>query len=151
MDGRVRDSVVAMGRHKTATMSLPAPAVSAGISVVMAVIYLAIIVRRQHTVTGRSIFIACFLVAVGGLLVASFRVDSPFQRAALLTCAANSLVAVGFLGLFSVGLPLLIAGGLIMPSVARALTEAPRPWGPTIAAAATLAALTVVIVGLLAT
>jgi hypothetical protein len=38
-----------------------------------------------------------------------------------------------------------------MPSVARALTEAPRPWGPTIAVAATLAALTVVIVGLLAT
>lgn len=140
-----------MGRHKTATMSLPAPVVSAGISVVMAVIYLAIIVRRQHAVTGRSIFIACFLVVVGGLLVASFRVDSPFQRAALLTCAANSLVAVGFLGLFSIGLPLLIAGGLIMPSVARALTEAPRPWGPTIAAVATLAALTVVIVGLLAT
>jgi len=140
-----------MGRHKGATISLPAPIVSAGISVVMAVIYIAMITRRQHQVTGRSIFIACFLVAVAGLLVASFRFESPFHRAALLAGAANSLVAVGFLGLFSIGLPLLIAGGLLMPSVARALSEAPRPWGPTIAAAATLAALAIIIAGLLAT
>ena len=132
-------------------MPLPAPVVSAGISVVMAVIYLAIIVRRDHTVTGRSIFIASFLVVVAGLLLVNFRVESPFQRAALLAGAANALVAVGFLGLFSIGLPLLIAGGLLMPSVARALTEAPRPWGPTIAAGATLAALAIVIVGLLST
>ena len=132
-------------------MSLPGPIVSAGIAVVMAVIYLAIIVRRQHSLTGRSIFVACFLVAIAGFLVASFRVDNPFQRAALLTGTANSLVALGFLGLFSIGLPLLIAAGLVMPSVGRALAEAPRPWGPTIAAAATLAALAVIIVGLLAT
>lgn len=140
-----------MGRHRGATLPLPAPVVSAGISLVIAVIYLGIIVRRQHSITGRSIFIACFLVVVAGLLIASFRVESPFQRAALLAGAANSLVAVGFLGLFSIGLPLLLAAGLVMPSVARALTEAPRPWGPTIAAGATLAALAVIIVGLLAT
>jgi hypothetical protein len=140
-----------MGRHKGASAPLPGPVVSAGISVVMAVIYLGIIVRRQHAATGRSIFIAGFLVVVAGLLFASFRVESPFQRAALLAGAANSLVAVGFLGLFSIGLPLLIAGGLVMPSVARALTEAPRPWGPTVAAAATLAAVAVIVVGLLAT
>ncbi|HLW16162.1 MAG TPA: hypothetical protein VKV69_02215, partial [Actinomycetota bacterium] len=127
-----------MGRHKGATLPLPAPVVSAGISIVIAVVYLAMITHRQHGVTGRSIFIACFLVGVAGLLMASFRVESPFQRAGLLAGAANSLVAVGFLGLFSIGLPLLIAGGLLMPSVARALSEAPRPWGPTIAAAATL-------------
>ena len=140
-----------MGRHKSATMPLPAPVVSAGISVVVAVIYLGIIVRRQHDVTGRSIFIACFLVMIAGLLIASFRVESPFQRAGLLAAAANSLIAVGFLGLFSIGLPLILAGGLVMPSVARALSEAPRPWGPTIAAAATLGALAVIILGLLAT
>jgi len=132
-------------------MSLPGPVVSAGIAVVMAVIYLAIIVRRQHSVTGRSIFVACFLVAIAGFLVASFRVDNPFQRAALLAGAANSLVALGFLGLFSIGLPLLIAAGLVMPSVGRALAEAPRPWGPAIAAAATLTALAVIVIGLLAT
>jgi len=140
-----------MGRHKGATLPLPAPIVSAGISVVMAVIYLGMITRRHHEVTGRSIFIACLLVGIAGLLVASFRVESPFQRTALLAGAANSLVAVGFLGLFTIGLPLLIAGGLLMPSVARALTEAPRPWGPTLAAAATIAALAIIIVGLLAT
>jgi hypothetical protein len=140
-----------VGRHKGAALPLPAPVVSAGITVVIAVIYLAMITRRHHEVTGRSIFIACFLVAVAGLLVASFRVQSPFQRAALLAGAANSLVAVGFLGLFSIGLPLLIAGGLLMPSVSRALAEAPRPWGPMFAAAATLGAMAIIIVGLLAT
>jgi hypothetical protein len=140
-----------VGRHKSAALPLPAPVVSAGISVVMAVIYLAMITRRQHEVTSRSIFIACFLVAVAGGLVASFRIESPFQRAAVLAGTANSLIAVGFLGLFSIGLPLLIAGGLLMPSVSRALADAPRPWGPTFAAAATLAALAIIIVGLLAT
>ena len=91
------------------------------------------------------------LLLVAGLFAASLRVEGPLQRAALLTGAANALVAVGFLGLFSIGLPLLIAAGAAMPSVARALTDAPRPWGPTIAATAALAAVAVIIVGLLAT
>ncbi|HJT37944.1 MAG TPA: hypothetical protein VJ818_05920 [Actinomycetota bacterium] len=141
-----------MGRHKTsAATSLQPHVVSAGISVVVAVIYLAIVVRRQHDVSGRSIFVACFLVAVAALLVVSARIDDPLRRAALLAGAANSLIAIGFLGLFSIGVPLLIAGGIAMPGVARALTETPRPWGPTAAAAATLAALAIIIVGLLAT
>jgi hypothetical protein len=141
-----------MGRHKTsAAPSLQPHVVSAGISVIVAVIYLAIVVRRQHDASGRSIFVACFLLAVAGLLIASTRVDNPLQRAALLAGAANSLIAIGFLGLFSIGLPLLIAGGIAMPAVARALTETPRPWGPALAAAATLAALVIIVVGLLAT
>jgi len=148
---RARDSVMCMGRHKSAAVSLPAPAVSAGISGVMAVIYLGIVVRQHQHVSARAVFIACFLMLVAGLFAASFRVEGPLQRAALLTGAANALVAVGFLGLFSIGLPLLIAAGAAMPSVARALTDAPRPWGPTIAATAALAAVAVIIVGLLAT
>jgi hypothetical protein len=125
--------------------------ISAGVSAVIAVIYLGIIVRRQHELTGRSIFIACFLIMVAALLVASMRVESPLQRAALLTGAANSLIVLGFLGLFSIGLPLLVAGAIAMPSVARALAETPRPQGPTIAAMATLGAVAVIIVGLLVT
>jgi hypothetical protein len=140
-----------MGRHARATISVPGPFVSAGISVVVAVIYLGMVVRRQEHLPGRSIFVASLLVVVAGLFVASARVRNPFQRAALLTGGANSLVALGFLGLFSIGLPLLVAGGVAMPSVARALSDAPRPWGPTIAGAATLAALAVIVVGLLGT
>lgn len=140
-----------MGRHKTASPSLPPAIVSAGIAVVIAVVYLAIVVRQRHEVTGRAIFVAVFLVAIAGVLIASGRAQSPFVHAALLAGAANALVAIGFLGLFSIGLPLLVAGGIAMPSVARALAEAPRPWGPAIAVMATLGALAVIIVGLLAT
>jgi hypothetical protein len=140
-----------MGRHKTATTALPAPFVSAGISIVVGVVYLGIIYRQDHRLASRSIFIVSFLVAIAFALVASTRVAGPVQRAALLAAGANSLIALGFLGLFSIGLPLLLAGALAMPSTARALQEAPRPWGPSIVVVSSLGAVAVIIVGLLGT
>jgi hypothetical protein len=146
-----RDSVTAMGRHRTAQASFPTPFVSAGISVVVAFVYLAIVFRQDHRFPPRAIFIATLLVAVACVVVAGLRVESPVQRAAFLAGGANSLIALGFLGLFSIGLPLLIAGGLAMPPTARALTETPRPWGPSIVALSSLAAVAVIIAGLLGT
>jgi formate-dependent nitrite reductase membrane component NrfD len=140
-----------MGRHRTAAVSLPAPWISAGISAVMAVVYLGVVVRQQHEVDARAVFVAVFLLVVAGLMLASFRVENPFQRIALLSAATNALIALGFLGLFSIGVPLLIAGAVAMPSVARALGDTPRPWGPTVAAMATLGAIAVIVLGLLAT
>jgi hypothetical protein len=140
-----------MGRHKTATSSLPAPFVSAGISVVVAVVYLGIIYRQDHRLGSRPIFIVSFLVAIAFALVASTRLTGPIQRAALLASGANSLIALGFLGLFSIGLPLLLAGVLAMPSTARALQETPRPWGPSIVALSSLGVVAVIIAGLLGT
>jgi hypothetical protein len=146
-----RDSVTAMGRHKTATLSLPAPFVSAGISVVVAVVYLGIIYRQDHRLGSRAIFIASLLTAIAFVLVASTRVAGPVQRAVLLAGGANSLIALGFLGLFSIGLPLLVAGAFAMPATARALEETPRPWGPLIVAVSSLGAVALIIAGLLGT
>src|SRR5438067_1407404 len=107
-----------MGRHRTALAPVSGPIVSAGISVVIAVIYLGIVVRQDQRVSARSVFVASLLVAIAIALVASFRVASSEGRAALLAVAANSLIAIGFLALFSVGLPLMLAGGLAIPSTA---------------------------------
>ena len=147
----LRDSVTAMGRHKTATLSLPGPFVSAGISVVVAVVYLGIVYRQDHRLASRAIFIASLLMVIAFVLVASTRVAGPVQRAALLAGGANSLIALGFLGLFSIGLPLLLAGVLAMPATARALQETPRPWGPSIVALSSLGAVALIIAGLLGT
>jgi hypothetical protein len=140
-----------MGQHKTATPSLPAPFVSAGISVVVAVVYLGITYRQDHRLSSRAVFMASLLVAIAFALVASARLAGPVQRAALLAGGANSLIALGFLGLFSIGLPLLLAGALAIPATARALEETPRPRGPTIVALSSLGAVALIIAGLLGT
>jgi hypothetical protein len=125
--------------------------ISAGISVAMAFVYLAIIYRQDHRFPARVVVVTCFLLAIAGALAASFRIASPFARAALLAVGANSLLAIGFLALFSVGVPLMLAGALALPATASALSEAPRPWGLTVAVLASLAAAGAIFVGLLAT
>jgi hypothetical protein len=125
--------------------------ISAGISVVMAFVYLAIIYRQDHRFPARAVVVVCFLLAIAGVFVASFRVSSPFWRPALLAVGTNSLIAIGFLALFSIGVPLMLAGALALPATASALSEAPRPWGPPVAVLASLAAVCAVFVGLLAT
>jgi hypothetical protein len=114
-------------------------------------VYLGIIYRQDHRLASRPIFIATYLLAIAFALVASSRVAAPVQRAALLAAGANSLIALGFLGLFSIGLPLLAAGIIAMPATARALTEAPRPRGPAIVILSSLGAVAVIVVGLLGT
>src|SRR5438874_13439399 len=88
-DRKARDSVTAMGRHRTALAPVSGPIVSAGISVVIAVIYLGIVVRQDQRVSARSVFVASLLVAIAIALVASFRVASSEGRAALLAVGAN--------------------------------------------------------------
>jgi hypothetical protein len=139
-----------MGRHRVA-QAPPAPVVSAGIAFAVAVAYLLIIHRQDHGFASRVVFIATFLIAIALALVAGARVGSPLQRAALLSGGAMSLITLGFLGLFSIGLPLMIAGIVAMPPATRALQEAPRPWGPAIVALSSLGAVAVIFAGLLGT
>jgi len=105
----------------------------------------------RHGFASRVVFIVTLLVAIAFALFASVRVASPLLKAALLSGGAMSLIALGFLGLFSIGLPLMIAGILVMPPATRALEEAPRPWGPRIVVLASLGAVMAIYVGLLGT
>lgn len=140
-----------MARHTTARSPIPMPIASAAISVVVAFVYLGLIYRQDHGLPARAAFIAAYIVVIAVVLGLSNRASGPIVRAAMLAGAANSLIVLGFLGLFSIGLPLLIAGGLSMPATMRALSEAPQPSGPAIVAVTSLAAVGVIIVGLLGT
>jgi hypothetical protein len=140
-----------MPRSKTAAPTSRAPVISAGVAATVAVIYLIVIHAQDHRFSSRSIFIAAYLVVVAGTLLAGMRSKSPSMKAALLAGGANSLILVGFLGLFSIGLPLLVAGILSLPATARALSETPRPWGPAIVGLASLVAVAVIIAGILGT
>jgi len=135
----------------TARSPIPMPVASAAISVVVAFIYLGLVYRQDHGLPARAAFVAAYLVAIAVVLGLSYRVSGPILRAAMLAGAANSLVVIGFLGLFSIGLPLLIAGGLSIPSSMRALSEAPHPSGPAIVAGSSLGAVAIIIAGLLGT
>src|SRR5258706_1643357 len=137
---RARDTVRLMGRHRPAKGPF-GPVVSAGIAFAMAVAYLFIIHRQDHGFASRVVFIATFLVAIALALFASVRVGSPLLKATLLSGGAMSLIALGFLGLFSIGLPLMIAGIVVMPPATRAVQEAPRPWGPAIVVVSSLGAV----------
>ncbi|MGI8984786.1 MAG: hypothetical protein ACR2HM_09695 [Acidimicrobiales bacterium] len=93
--------------------SSPAGLVGAGIALVMEVAYLSIILAEgDDPIVG---VVMHFLVVIGAAGVAiglgSLRV-TPRRRAALLWPAAAGLLAVGILAIFSIGLPLLVAGGL---------------------------------------
>src|SRR5258707_15730619 len=147
---RSRATVEQMGRHRTA-QAPSAPVVSAGIAFAVAVAYLFFIHRQDHGFASRVVFIATYLVAVAVALFASVRVGSTILKAALLSGGAMSLIALGFLGLFSIGLPLIIAGIFVIPPATRALQEAPRPWGPAIVVVSSLGAVAVIYAGLLGT
>jgi hypothetical protein len=136
----------------TRTIAVPGrtPIVAALISGIIAAVYLAIVYRQDHHLSARPLFIAAYLVAIAAVLVLGARAEGP-ARAALLAGGANSLVLLGFLGLFSIGLPLLVAGAMALPATARALSDTPRPWGPVIVVGASLGAVAVILVGVLAT
>ena len=142
---------MSVGRHMTARSPIPAPIVSAAISVVVAFVYLGIVYRHDHGLPARAAFLALYLIVVAVVLGLTFRVTGSVLRAAMLAGAVNSLIVIGFLGLFSIGLPLLAAGALTLPTTMRALSEAPQPSGPAIAALSSLVAVAIIIFGLLAT
>jgi hypothetical protein len=135
----------------TARSPLPAPVASAAISVVVAFIYLGIVFRQNHRIPARAAFIALLLLAIAAVFALTFRITGPVARAVLLAGAANSLIVIGFLGLFSIGLPLLVAGAFSVPAAMRALAETPQPGGPAIVAMSSLGAAALIIAGLLAT
>jgi len=93
--------------------SSPAGLLAATIALVMDVVYvIAILSQDDDPVVG---IVVIFIVLIGGAGVAvaigSLRV-SPALRAALLWPAAAVLMAIGLLAIFSVGVPLFVAGVL---------------------------------------
>jgi hypothetical protein len=142
-----------MPQARSTRTSLPAPPeiVSAALTVVVDIAYLFIVRSQDEGFTARHVFVAVHLLVIAGVIILGWRAQGAYLRAGLLAAGVNSLILVGFLGLFSVGLPLLIAGLVAMPALARALATVPKPAGPALVGLATLVAAGVMIGGLLAT
>jgi hypothetical protein len=94
-----------------------------------------------------STFIAGYLAVIAAMLLASLlRLPRPGWRMPLRGAAAGGLLVLGVLGLMSVGLPLLIAGGLAIVAAARTL-RVPQTRATLAAMGAAVAAVAVLLAG----
>lgn len=89
-------------------------AFAALIVVVDDVAYLALIAGQGTGVGGRVVFVATLLLVAAGISVAGVRQQSRAMRTLLLSVVATWGVVIGILGIFSIGLPLLVAAGLVI-------------------------------------
>jgi len=91
------------------------PAASAALIVVVDdAAYLALIAGQGTGMGGRVVFVATLLLAMAGLAVAGVRRQNRAARTVLLSVVATWGLVVGILGIFSIGLPLLVAAGLVV-------------------------------------
>jgi hypothetical protein len=91
------------------------------------------------------VFVAIFIASEATVALGAALVDRPAVRTVLLGAASGGLFALGLLGLFSIGLPLVVAGVL----TTAAWTRSTRPSQPTSVKSLSLA-VAVVAVGILA-
>ncbi len=93
--------------------------IAAGIAFAMDVVYL-IVIRNQGDGMGiRVLVVASLIAAAGACAAGAARSASPDRRLVLMSGAAGGLISLGILGMFSIGLPLLIAGVLATIGAAR--------------------------------
>jgi hypothetical protein len=112
--------------------------------------YLAIVGGEHEGADGRVAFVAFSLAVSAALALTAALLRSAAARLPLLGAATATLLAWGFLGIFSIGLPLLVAAGFGGLAIARAAERSSRT-AAWLAAAAALAAAAVVAGGLMAT
>lgn len=92
------------------------------------------------------VFIASYLIALAALLAASLlRRWGPVVRLSLRAAAAGGLLVLGVLAIFSIGLPLLIAGAMATGATVRTL-RGPFLTVPSISAVAAAVVAVVVLV-----
>lgn len=108
----------------TSAHARPAPAVSVPVSrlgVAAGTVALAVdglylwIIWSQDTPThlGRVAFVAAAIAAAGASALLGATRETAVGRLPFLGAATGALLSLGYLGLFSIGLPLLVAGGLV--------------------------------------
>jgi len=93
-------------------------------------------------------FVAIYLVAVAALLAASLMHRlRPSLRFALRTAAASGLLVLGVLSLFSIGLPLVVAGAMATGATVRTLRGPVLTFSSLFAVGAAVTAVVVLIAG----
>jgi len=131
-------------------------AIAAGVlGLVVALGYLVIIYDEAERTSGRVAVVFLFILAVSALALAG---GSAFTRSARMTAivlgaATGGLLTAGVLGIFSIGLPLLIAGVLSAAAWGRSVSSVrPVPVGvPILSTVAAIASGAVLILGIVLT
>ena len=97
------------------------------------VLYLRLIASQGDSLTNGVVVVVATLVATCAVLAVVGAVHAdPAVRVSLLAAAASFLLVLGMIGIFSIGLPLLVAAGLALAGALRARTALPprgRPPG----------------------
>ena len=97
---------------------------AAAVAIVTDALYVGIIVSQDPVEWGRVVAIAACILAFGGSAAsASVGTLSPPTRLVLFAIGAGGLLTLGFLGLFSIGLPLFVAGILTVAAWQRVWAE----------------------------
>ena len=101
-------------------------------------------------ISGRVVLVAATIVALGLTCGLGAFTASPGGRAILAAIATGGLVPLGLLGIFSVGLPLLVAGLVTLTAGLRALPDG-SPRTPAWAVAGAIATAAILALGFLLT
>jgi len=127
---------------RRAWTALAAAAITLGIDVLYVVILRSEGEGDLHR--ARPQLIASSLAASAAVALGGWLVREPRLRLALLAAASFTLLAWGVLGMLSIGLPIFVAGFLLLVSASRAADEVPSREAFAITAAAGVAALVLV-------
>jgi membrane protease YdiL (CAAX protease family) len=106
---------------RRASTALVAGAIALGMDVLYVVILQGEGEGELHG--ARAQLIATSLAASGIVALGGWLVRKPRLQLALLAAASFTLLAWGFLAMFSIGLPLIVAGMLLLASASRAADE----------------------------
>jgi len=84
------------------------------IVVVDDIAYLALVAGQGTGLGGRVVFVATLLLAAAGMIMAGVQQRNRVVRTLLLSAVATWGLVIGVVGIFSIGLPLLVAAGLVI-------------------------------------
>jgi hypothetical protein len=98
---------------------------------------------RGYSLPWRSVFVALFIAAMTIAAALAIRPSATGGRTVLLGLSSVGLLAMGYLAIFSVGLPLLVAGLGLLVALIYAVVASRQPAGVMRAAAGGLLALVI--------
>lgn len=101
------------------------------VAFVVAALYLGVIWRQDGEIAAFSLGVFAMIAAPGALGLIASRAADADRALVLRSVAAGALLSMGFLGIFSIGLPILVAAiGYVVAAVrgGRAATPKARAW-----------------------
>jgi hypothetical protein len=123
--------------------------IAAVIAALTDILYFGVVVSQggHDPIRWRVAFVATFIAVLAMTAALSARASASAWRPALLGLSAIGLLAMGFIAIFSIGFPLLIAGSLAFVALVVSLTASRQPASLLKAGAGALIALVIFVGG----